>query len=408
MPIISLRKSGRMSRKIRNENKNQPIEDPKIREFLDAQSENTRKTYESNFRRVLEFSKNESGSTMLENVSIWSRKILTFQQWLKSQGYSDTSTETTTGMLRGYFAFFDSPLSLSRAKRRTLGNKGEREHEDYAFSQSDLKKMSEIGDLKEKYVVLCGASYGLRSEDFVKITYGKYRIALESNEKENERRKKEGQEPLFAPIKLGEINTSKEHVLAYPFISSDAFPIVQAMLDSHKDAKDSDRVFTERKTQLTEILQNLFKKCGLDSHGQHVRFHSLRKYTFDRIVSVSSTTKANQIIGHKIKGEIAPYIGQGSLREVYERAQPSIVVSNGNGAVKAKVEALSTTTEQLIKMLAEKDQEIQQLKKDRDEKQKEIDGLKINQHDMNKTLANIMELPTVKRELFKRKEKVEM
>ena len=370
-----------MSKRIVKEN-GQTIIDKTIREFLDAQGTNTKKTYESNFKRVIEFSKGESGADMLKNLETWSRRIMTFAQWMKTQGYSDSTVENTTGMLRGFFAFYRKPLDLSRADKRKLGNKGEREHEDYSFSQSDVKKMSDIGDLKEKYVVLCGVSFGLRSEDFAKITYGKYRLALESAQKEE----------ISAPIPLGKIDTSKEHVLAYPLISSDALPIITAMLESHKDAKDSDLVFTERKTQLTEILQNLFKKSGLDAHGQHVRFHSLRKYLFDRIVSVSSTTKANQIIGHKISGEIAPYIGQGSLREVYERAQPSIVVSNGNGAVKAKVEALSTTTEQLIKMLAEKDEKLKQqdeqikaqenkirtLESDKNTMRKEIDS-----HDMD-------------------------
>ena len=327
------------------------IKDAVIREFLDSQSANTKVTYESSFKRVLDFSKT-TGKEMLENVNEWSRKIMSFKQWLKAQGYSDASIETTTGMVRGFFAYFRKPLDLSKADKRKLGSKGEREHEDYAFSQSDIKKMYEIGSLEEKYVLVCGVSFGLRSEDFARLTFGKYRIALEDAKKQD----------LSAPIPLQKVMTSKQGVYAYPFISSDALPIIQTMLDSHKDSNDSDLVFTPRKTELSEVLQRVFKKSGLDSHGQHVRFHSLRKYLFDRIVSVSSTTKGSQIIGHKISGEIAPYIGVGSLREVYEKAQSSILVSNGNGAVKAKVEALSTTTEQLIKMLAERDRTIEELK----------------------------------------------
>jgi len=328
------------------------IEDAVIREFLDSQSENTKVTYESSFKRVLDFSNKTTGKEMIENVDEWSRKIMAFKQWLKAQGYSDASIETTTGMLRGFFAYYKKPLDLSKADKRKLGSKGEREHEDYSFSQSDIKKMYEIGSLEEKYVLVCGVSFGLRSEDFTKLTYGKYRIALENAKKES----------LSTPIPLQKLMTSKQGVYAYPFISSDALPIIQTMLDSHRDAKDSDLVYTSRKTELSEVLQRVFKKSGLDSHGQHVRFHSLRKYLFDRIVSVSSTTKGSQIIGHKISGEIAPYIGVGSLREVYEKAQSSILVSNGNGETKRKVEALSTTTEQLVKMLSEKDKEIETLK----------------------------------------------
>jgi len=331
-----------MARKTRVLN-GQAITDKVILDFLNAQSEKTRKTYTSNFRKVLEFSKNESGQSMLDNVTQWGRRIMSFQQYLVSQGYSLCTVENTTGMLRGFFAFYKKDLDLSRADKRKLGRKA-RNSEDYSFSQEDLKKMSVIANLEEKYVLLSGVSFGLRAEDFSILTYGKYRLALESAKKEG----------LTAPIPLGKIDTSKEHVLAYPLISSDALPIIQTMLDAHKDALDTDLVFTSRSTQLTAILQNLVSKCGIETHGQSVRFHCLRKYLFDRLVSVSSTTKASQIIGHKISGEISPYIGEGSLREVYERAQPNICISNGNGqVVKARVSALEEENEKLKAELAE-------------------------------------------------------
>jgi hypothetical protein len=382
-----------MSRKIRAEN-GQRIEDPVIREFLDSKKESTRKTYESNFRKVLEFTKGESGQSMLDNASLWSKKIVAFQQWLKGQGL--TSVEPMTGMLRGFFGFHDKQLNLSTATRRQLGDKGEREHEDYIFSQSDVKKMSDIANLEEKYVLLCGPSFGLRSEDFVKITYGKYRLALENAEKEE----------IGVPIPLGKMRTEKENVDAYPFISSDALPIIQTLLETHKDAKDEDRVFTARKTQLTEIVQKLFKKAGLEAHGQHVRFHKLGKgYLFDRLLAVASDSKARQIVGDKVKGEITPYIGEDSLRTVYERAMPSIVVSNGNGEVKKKVAALDNTVENLIRMLAEKDKTIADLKRSDAEKDKKIEELTAAQTKTESTFSKLMSLPTIQREMLKQKEK---
>lgn len=382
MPSIYDKESERMSRKIRAEN-GQRIEDPIIREFLDSKKETTRKTYESNFRKVLEFSKGESGQSMLENVSVWSKKILAFQQWLKNQGIA--STEPTTGMLRGFFGFHDKPLNLSTSSRRQLGDKGEREHEDYIFSQSDVKKMSDIANLEEKYVLLCGTSFGFRSEDFVKITYGKLRLALENAEKEE----------IGVPIPLGKMRTEKENVDAYPFISSDALPIIQTLLETHKDAKDSDLVFTARKTQLTEIIQKLFNRAGLEAHGQHVRFHKLGKgYLFDRLLAVASDSKAKQIVGDKIHGEVIPYIGQGSLREVYERAMPSIVVSNGNGQVKKDLAETKNTVDNLVKMLAEKDAT--------------IEALKSQLAQNSSTMQKLLDLPTIKAEMLKAKEKVDV
>jgi len=330
-----------MSRKARNKN-GEEIDDEVINEFLNAQNPKTRRTYTSIFRRVLEFSHGESGSDMLENVDQWSRRIMAFQQQLISEGYSLCTVENTTGALRGFFSYYRKPLDLSRADKRKLGRKA-RNSEDYSFSQEDVKKMSLVGDINEKYVLLCGVSFGLRAEDFSEITFGKYRLALESAKKES----------LSAPIPLGKVNTAKEEVTAYPFISSDALPIITAILDAHKTANDGERVFRSKSAQLTSTLQNLSVKAGIDTHGQSVRFHCCRKYLFDRLVSVSSTAKASQIIGHKVSGEISAYIGEGSLRSVYEKAQPSIVTTNGNVEVKSRVSQLEEENAQLKAKIAE-------------------------------------------------------
>jgi len=310
-----------MSRKKDDIHNYQAINDKVILEFLDAQSENTRKTYSSFFKRVLEFAEGETGQSMLDNAAKWSRKILALQQWLIKKGYSLCTVESTTGMLRGFYAYYKKPLDLSGADKKKLGRVA-RNSEDYLFVQSDLKKMYDVASLEERYVLLLGSNFGLRVSDAIQLTYGKFKTALETAQKEN----------LTPPIPFGTINTGKENVLAHPFLTQDFITIIQSILDTHKDAKDEDRIYTNNGSQMTSTLQNLAFKAGIDPHGQRVRFHSLRKYLYDRLVSVGSDSKAAMIIGHKVKGEIAPYIGEGSLRELYEKATPSIMLSNGNGA----------------------------------------------------------------------------
>jgi len=324
-----------MSRKIRNPD-SAPIKDPVIEEFLNAQSKKTRKTYASYFKKILEFSKGESGASMLKNVETWSRKIMAFQQYMIEQGYSLNTVECCTGILRGFYAYFRKPLDLSKADKRKLGRQA-RNSEDYAPTQQEIKKLYDVASLEQRYVLTCGISFGIRAEDFTSLNFGKYRLALERAKAEE----------ITTPIPLGEIVTGKEFVKAYPFISSDALPIIQAILDLHPNSRDEDPVYTNGNNQLTATLQTLAFKAGIDLHGQRFRFHCLRKFLFDRLISVSSNAKASQIIGHKIGGEIAPYIGQGSLREVFERAQPSILITNGNGETKAKVTALEQKNKDL-------------------------------------------------------------
>jgi hypothetical protein len=340
-----------MSRKERKFRGFEEIQDETVKAFLDAQSEKTRKTYTSNMKKVLAYAK-QSGKEILDDSEAWSRKIFAFQQSLIREGYALTSVQGVCGMLRGFFSFYKKPLDLSKTDKIKLGKKA-RNSEDYLFSTQDVKKLAENGSLKERYVLLAGVSFGLRAEDFAsQLTYGKYRLALEKAQTEE----------ISAPIPLGQVNTGKEKVLAFPMISSDALPIIQAILDAHKDAKDSELVFPEKASQTTAILQNLAFKSGLDAHGQRIRFHSLRKYLFDRLSSVASADQAKMIIGKKVDESSSPYLSTEKLREIYERAQPSIVISNGNGQVKKDLAETKSTVEQLIKMLAEKDEEIKTLK----------------------------------------------
>jgi hypothetical protein len=91
-----------------------------------------------------------------------------------------------------------------------------------------------------------------------------------------------------------------------------------------------------------------FTRAGLDSHGQRVGFHSLREYLFDRLTAVASIEKAKQIIGKKVSDADQVYLGVENLRDIYQRAMPSIVVGNGNGTeTKKRVDNLEEENKKL-------------------------------------------------------------
>lgn len=90
-----------------------------------------------------------------------------------------------------------------------------RKYEDYRFSRDDLKKMVDVADLEEKYVVVAGKSFGLRAGDFLKMTCGDLEPYTDR--------------PV--PISTGEYAIQKESVPAYPFIDSDAKPVIKLMLE---------------------------------------------------------------------------------------------------------------------------------------------------------------------------------
>jgi hypothetical protein len=162
----------------------------------------------------------------------------------------------------------------------------------------------------------------LRASDFLSITYGQLRS-----------KKLDGE----APIALGEIATKKERIKAFPFLDSDAIPIVKAWLESHKDAKDSDRILNDTEDNLSVILQTLAKKAGMEVengavHNRRIRMHCLRKYTIDRLSAYASESQWKQIVGKSI--DEGAYVSQDQLKGVFARAMKDLLI-NGNG-IKAK------------------------------------------------------------------------
>ena len=82
-------------------------------------------------------------------------------------------------------------------------------------------------------------------------------------------------------------------------------------------------------------------------HGQRIRFHCMRKYLCDRLSSLMSESKWKQIIGKKI-GESAS-ISPNSLREDYNRAMPTIAISDGS-AVKEQLDETKTSVETMAQI----------------------------------------------------------
>jgi len=313
-----------------------------LKGFLDSQTEKTKKTYGYMMKKLLEFTGGQTGAQMLKDRKIWHKKIIEFLQWLKVQGYSDAYATTACGMVRGFFSHERKPLELIRQEKLRL-NARERSDEDFLFSKEDVAKMAFAGDPKQKYVLLVGASFGLRAEDFADIRYRHYRsLDLDSE----------------CPIPLGEMRTRKEKVKAYPFVSSDALPIIRAYLESNDDKDDNEKVWNERPEQLTTVLQTLFNKSGLKAHGKIVRFHNLRKYLIDRLSAVAGESQWKQIVGKKISEDA--YVSTDQLRGVYARAMSSIV-TNGNGNVKIKLDELKAKNESLEKLVVERDEQISKM-----------------------------------------------
>jgi integrase len=285
--------------------------------WLDSYKPSSRYTYQTNWKYFLEYA-GMTGDQIIEDRKAdkdyaWEKKTLEFKNWMTKQPSKRNPSETlgeytatgAVGAVRSFFAYHRLELQFRRTESARL-TEAKRKTEDYRFSREDLKKMAEFSDLEEEYVVVVGKSFGLRAGDFLKLTRGDLKPYIER--------------PV--PISIGEYSTQKESVPAYPFIDSDAQPVIKRMLEkmSREGRKDpNERMLTHKDSiQLTRILKRVAKKAGIEHGNKQIRFHCLRKFLCDRLSDVMSESKWKQVVGKTISE--GAYVSADSLREDYQRA----------------------------------------------------------------------------------------
>lgn len=298
-------------KKIRRQGlRNEFPDDKATNEWLDAQKRSTRATYGSYWVYFLEYT-GLTGDEILDSRKSdetyeWEKRTLSFKTWMiREKHLSEKSAASAGATVRSFFSFHRLPLKFRRGESRRL-TEARRKYEDYRFSREDLKLMADVANLKEKYVIVVGKSFGLRAGDFLRITRGDLEPYID-------------REP---PISIGEYPTQKEGVVAYPFIDTDAKLAIKMMLkqmDREGRTDPSERMLKYKKEiQLSRIVRRVAERAGINFGNKRVRFHCLRKFLIDRLASHMSTEKWKQIVGKKISE--GAYVSPDSLRQDYARA----------------------------------------------------------------------------------------
>lgn len=288
-------------------------------EWLKSQSKNTRNVYKVLWQKFLTFTK-MNGDQILEDRKQdkehrWEKKSLEFRNWL-TENYSEHTVKTTLGIVRGFFNYHYQDLKFRRASTVKLSRKPRRKREDYKLSKETIARMSVVADIRDRYILVVGKSLGLRAIDFINLKVGDFTsLNLDSE----------------APISMGKIYTQKEAVTSYPFLDSDAVPIVKAFLQSVNTSDPDARMLNVKKNELTIILQRLGKKANIELGNRHLRFHCLRKFLIDRLSGVMSESKWKLIVGKTVSEDA--YVSELELRKNYARAMPELVFSNHNHSV---------------------------------------------------------------------------
>jgi integrase len=283
-------------------------------DWLRSQKPSTRSAYKWNFSKFLA-EVDMTGDEIIadrknDKAFKWEKTVLDVKIALEKNFSTNTAKSVGTAA-RSFFAYHRLPLNYRPQEKRRL-TESTVETNDYRFSVDDLRRMSKVADLTERYVLIVGKSFGLRAGDFMKLTRGDLEPYIDN-------------EP---PISIGRITTKKEGVDAFPFIDSDAKPAIQAMLtamDAEGRTSPDERMLPYKfESLLSRILKRLVQRAGVNVGNKRVRFHCLRKFLCDRLASYMSGDKWRQIVGKTISE--SAYISPELLREDYARAMDSIVI----------------------------------------------------------------------------------
>lgn len=282
--------------------------------------------YERNWAYFKEYMGKSAEEILAEKKAdndFYKTKIFQFKDWLiKTKRLSSTTARTATGVVRGFFNFYNTPIHMHNKEKQRL-DKATRTTTDYKFTHKDIAKMSLVAKLEEKYILLFGKSVGLRANDFLKFTFGDFRkLDLEQE----------------TPIYMGEYVTQKKGVKANPFIDTDCFPVVKAILEANKDKDNKQKVITKRASELSVILQRLVEKANIQTGNDRVRFHNLRKWLITRLSATMSESQWKQIVGKQISE--GAYVSTELLYTAYKNALKELTVLGSGNGHSAKFEKL--------------------------------------------------------------------
>jgi integrase len=364
---------------------------PKVEEWLDyTKSTATRYHYLETFHKFCEET-NKTPEDLLKLTEQEAKDMI--RRYYATNERADkkklnTILQTTT-VLRAFFALhFGHRLYFPQG----TFSKPQIDTDSHDFSTKDLKAMFLIADVEEKAILTMTVSLGweisaLLDLDRVKI---EALIAKAKEEKEEtiffEDIRHKSQEP-----RLGIINA-----LAQEWVSK--------YLET---SPKSDKVFTFTEQGLNKILKRLTKESGIQTTGR-VHFHRLRAWHESALYGAGfNAQQVDFIQGHALGNVRRTYYKelQNQIMAKYPLVyHEHLDISNGNGngeQTKKRVSALEEENTALKEELQKANEEIATLK---GENEQNITRM----FNAEKTLQDLMSLPTIKKELFNRKEKVEV
>jgi len=289
-----------------------------------SKSSTTRRIYRNGFDRFIRFMNETEGNgwddkRLLKEREVdlqqrnygFEQKVIEFHRWLDKLKLSGNAKKTHITAICSFFAFHRMDLKFIKQQRNQIWKRAKPVRKYYEFILDDLKRMNQVANPKERYVLLVGKSLGLRVIDFLRLKQGTFEARLKGE----------------APISLGEIFTKKEGVTAKPFLDEDAIDASKTwlrILESKNERKPERRMLDISKQEVNLIIKKLTKRAGINTGNEGVRFHQLRVFLITRLSKVMETNRWKQIVGKTISE--GAYVKPFLLRDDYAKVMPLTTV----------------------------------------------------------------------------------
>jgi len=294
--------------------------------WLKGFSKSSKRVYRNGYEKFIEFmNSTEEGEwndkrllkereiDLKERNFAFEQKVVDFYQWLDKlpRKPSDNTKKAYMSGICSFFAFHRLNLKFTKPQRTKIWKPAKPVKKYYEFTLEDLRRMNQVANPKERYVLLVGKSLGLRAFDFVRLEQGTFEAHLKGE----------------APVSLGEIYTQKEEVKASPFLDEDAVETSKTwlrILESKGKRDPRKRMINISKQEVDLIIKKLAKRAGINTGNEIVRFHQLRVFLCTRLSSVTSESRWKQIVGKRVSE--SSYVKPFNLCEDYAKVLPHTTV----------------------------------------------------------------------------------
>jgi integrase len=280
-----------------------------------------------------------SGENLVEyrnRAARFEKEIEKFHSHLIEKGYSINSARNMTLGIRQLFRYYQMPVTMRSGSKVSQTVKTTK---NFPLTIEHVRKMFQVGNLKERMVLSLAVDTGLRISDFLSI-------------------KKTDLPPLDdeSPIAFT-LLSQKEKIPAHCFLSQETVDQLKTYLPTLKKKRNQYLFASNGKSHISDeaiskMLKRLAEKAQIDLNGKRLTFHCFRKmFLSASIDSGIGLTAGKKLCGKAIARSDDTYLMTVKLREKFIQLKKFLAIRRLVKTEDEKLEKLGSLVANLAEEL---------------------------------------------------------